>query len=149
MNTAVAAKAPLEITRMIDATVAETWRAWVEPELMARWFAPGSMRADVQKLDVRKGGEYRIRMQDESDEPHTVFGRFIEVVPEQRLVMSWAWEGNETEVSNVTVRFTARNDATELHIVHDGLPDADSMARHGEGWQGCLEKLEAGVSQFS
>ena len=149
MNTAMAATSPLEITRMIDASVAETWRAWVEPDLMARWFAPGSMSADVQELDVRQGGKYRIRMQGEDSQPHTVIGEFTEVVPEHRLAMTWAWLGNESEVSRVTVRFTARNDATELHIVHDGLPDADSISRHSDGWSSCLAKLEAGINSFS
>ena len=148
MNTAVATE-PLQITRRIDASVADVWRAWTDPGLLSRWFAPGSMRAEVTELDPRKGGGYRICMHDEDGSTHTVHGTFEDVQAERRLAMSWAWEGSEHEVSHVSVLFTAKDDGTELHIVHEGLPDADSAGKHNEGWLGCLANLEARIAGFS
>lgn len=147
MNTAVAA-APLTITRRIDASVADVWRAWTDAALLARWFAPGSMRAEVTELETRKGGGYRICMHDDDGSVHTVRGRFEDVQPERRLAMSWAWEGNENVVSQVTVLFSAKDGGTELHIVHEGLPDADSAGKHNEGWLGCLANLESRIAGF-
>ncbi len=144
MNTTVAT-APLELSRRFDASVADLWRAWTEPDWLARWFAPGTMRAEVLAFDARTNGRYRIRMHDDDGETHTVGGRFQTVEPRQRLVMSWAWEGGDAHESTVTVTFTSVGDQAELRIVHAGLPGDESIREHGEGWQGCLAKLEAAL----
>mgnify|MGYP002621827936 CR=1 FL=1 len=140
MNAAVAT-APLTIARTFDASPADLWRAWSEPELVARWFAPGTMRAEVLAWELQPKGRYRIRMHGEDDRTHTVVGRFREVKPGERLVMSWAWEGGEDNESTVTVTLAAHADGAELRIRHEGLPDEDSRAAHGEGWEGCLANL--------
>jgi len=147
MNTAVVAK-PINIERMIDATLAETWTAWTEPELVARWFAPGTMQAEVLDYDVRSGGKYRIRMRNDDDSTHTVTGKFVEVVPQQRLVMSWAWEGDATTQSKVQVEFEASDRGTRIRILHEGLPNKESAARHSEGWIGCLDNLRERIGSF-
>lgn len=135
--------APLEIRRVIEADVSELWAAWTQPELLAAWFAPGPMQAEVLALDVRVGGRYRIRMSGgESGEAHIVGGEFIEVVPEQRLVMSWGWEDGETQNTRVSVRFHRRAEGAEIVIVHEGLPSEAAREAHGKGWAGCLDKLE-------
>ena len=145
MNAAVAT-APLEIVRRIDGGLADLWRAWTDADLLARWFAPGPMRAEVLELDAREGGRYRIRMHDPDGGTHTVGGRFRAVEPERRLVMSWAWEGDEDGESTVTVTLQPHADGTELRIVHEGLPDEDTAAKHNEGWNGCLAKLDGVVA---
>ena len=147
MNTTVAAP-PLNIERTIDATLAETWTAWTEAELVARWFAPGNMRAEVLEYDVRSGGHYRIRMRDEEGGTHTVGGEFVEVTPQRRLVISWAWEGDATTQSKVTVDFDAGNVGTRLRILHEDLPSEESAAKHKQGWIGCLDNLCNRINAF-
>lgn len=139
--TTVTAEA-IEIRRVIDATPAEAWTAWTDPDLLAQWFAPGRMRAEVLGLEVRPGGNYRIRMHDEDGSSHTVFGRYIEVEDGRRLVMTWAWENGESGESRVSVEFAKHAGGTEILILHEGLPDTGSIERHRAGWLGCLDKLE-------
>lgn len=147
MNQTVAA-APVEIERVIDATLAETWSAWTEPALVARWFAPGTMRAEVLAFDVHAGGKYRIRMHDDDGSTHTVGGEFVEVVPQRKLVMTWVWEGDDTTRSTVSVGFEKRSDGTQIRIVHEELPSDDSASKHEQGWLGCLENLRERIGTF-
>ena len=136
------------LERVFDAPRGLVWKAWTDPDLLARWFAPGRMRAEVLALDVRAGGRYRIRMHDEDGETHTVGGRFVEVAPQVRLVMTWGWEGGETQESQVTVNFAPRDTGTEVRILHEGLPDKASVEAHGQGWHGCLENLVQRIGSF-
>lgn len=147
MNSVPAAE-PLEIRRTIDATPAETWTAWTEPGLLARWFAPGNMRAEVPEFELRVGRRYRIRMHDPDGSTHTVGGIFVVVTPLQRLVMTWAWESPDAQESRVTVDFADRGPGTGITIRHEGLPDEASAAAHGKGWQGCLDNLARRIGSF-
>jgi uncharacterized protein YndB with AHSA1/START domain len=147
MNT-VPAAAPLEIRRTIDATAARTWTAWTEPGLLARWFAPGDMRAEVLEFELRVGRRYRIRMHDPDGSTHTVGGIFVVVTPLQRLVMTWAWESPDAQESRVSVDFEDRDAGTGITIRHEGLPDEASAEAHGKGWQGCLDNLARRIGSF-
>lgn len=147
MNTALETSA-LEISRVIDATLAETWTAWTDPDLISRWFAPGNMRAEVLEYDVRPGGAYCIRMHDEDGSTHTVAGQFVELIHQQRIVMSWAWVGGEGGESTVTIEFADENGSTAISLLHEGLGDEGSRAAHGVGWEGCLDNLERRICGF-
>ncbi len=138
---AVTLAAPLEITRQLDASLADTWRAWTDSELVRLWFAPGTMRCEVLAYDASVGGNYRIRMHDDDDSKHTVGGTFLEVEPEKRLRYTWAWEDGEGHESQVTVNFSAHADGTRVEIVHEGLENEESVAAHRQGWEGCLAKF--------
>ncbi len=147
MNTAVAAR-PLTIGRTIDASLAETWTAWSEAELVARWFAPGTMSAEVLEYDLRVGGSYRIRMRDTDGSSHTVTGRFTEVVAQKKLAMTWGWENDDAPESQVHVSFEETGGRTRISIVHEGLPSDESAGKHAQGWNGCLDKLGEQISTF-
>ena len=51
---------PLEISRTLDISVAESWQAWTDPSLVGLWFAPGKMRCEVLDYNVCAGGSYSI-----------------------------------------------------------------------------------------
>ena len=89
----VAERPSLTLTRRFRARPEKVWAAWTDPERLIAWFGtakakPGSLCAD---LDVRIGGRYRISFDDTSGEHYEVGGVYREVVPNERLVFSWAW----------------------------------------------------------
>ena len=74
---------------------------------------------------------------------HVVDGVYREVVANERLVFSWQWAGSEVR-SEVRVTLRALDGGrTELTLVHERFPDADTRDKHEQGWTGCLAKLEA------
>jgi hypothetical protein len=137
----------IKLHRTIHGTPEQVFAAWTDPRVLARWFAPGTAEAKIDLLEAHPGGRYRIEMHDAANaKVYVVGGRFLELEPPRRLVITWAWEGEPggeppTE-SRVIVELAERDGATELTLTHEGLPDPKSADGHKQGWEGCLDKLE-------
>jgi uncharacterized protein YndB with AHSA1/START domain len=109
-----------------------------------RWFGPrdtvaGSVTAE---MDVRPGGRYTMRFRTDNGESHQVGGVYREVVPNSRLVFSWAWHSTPERESLVTVTVAADGDGSMLTLHHEQLFDQAAADGHKRGWTGTLDKLE-------
>ncbi|MGO4674711.1 SRPBCC domain-containing protein [Bosea sp. 2YAB26] len=132
----------LTMKRRLNATPAEVYRAWTQPELLARWFGPENVRAEKAEIDARVGGHYRISMRGSDGQLHHVSGEYHEVVENERLVFSWAWISTPERVSRVTVTLKPDGDVTILTLLHEQFYDEAAAGRHVHGWTGSLVKLE-------
>lgn len=133
------------VRRLVPATPAVAFAAWTEPERLRRWSSPeGTSISDVE-VDLRVGGAYRILMRGPEGQPHTAFGTYRTIEPPRRLVYTWDWEEKENAVGEtvVTVEFHDRGDATEVVITHEGFPGPEPAKGHAQGWESCLNRLEA------
>ena len=104
------ARPSLTLKRRLNAPPEKVYAAWTDPEKIVRWFGPrkakdGSMRPSI---DLRVGGRYRISFDTTDGEYHQVGGVYREVVPNERLVFSWAWHSTPERESLVTVSTQAR-----------------------------------------
>jgi uncharacterized protein YndB with AHSA1/START domain len=63
------------------------------------------------------------------------------VVPNEKLVFTWAWRSTPERESLVTVLIRPDGDGSLLTLVHELFFDEDTRDRHGRGWTGCLDKL--------
>lgn len=72
------------LDRVFDAPREMVWRAWTDPDLLARWYGPG-VDTIIHKFDLKPGGEWRNEMKwgDKSDLSKMVFQ---EIVPQEKLV---------------------------------------------------------------
>jgi uncharacterized protein YndB with AHSA1/START domain len=93
-------------------------------------------------MDVRVDGHFRIGFRTDDGEYHEVGGRYIEVVPDRRLVFSWAWHSTPERQSQVTVVLRDEGDVTLLTLTHDKFFDEAARDGHRRGWTGTLDKLE-------
>ncbi len=135
----------LVIKRRFEASVERVYAAWTDAEQMKRWFAPGDMSVPMAHADARQDGRYRVQMSEGGSdcEFHTAGGVYREVIPNERLVFTWRWEGSELETV-VTLEFKSLSaNQTELTLIHEGFDGEDTRDKHGQGWQGCLANLEA------
>jgi uncharacterized protein YndB with AHSA1/START domain len=67
------------------------------------------------------------------------------VQPGKRIVFTWQWQDDEDWkecVSVVSVELSDGDGGTEVRLIHEQLPSAESRDRHNEGWNSVLEKLE-------
>lgn len=136
----------LQLMRVLPASRAEVYRAWVDPAILGQWFAPGPMSAVVAELDATAGGRFRIEMHG-PDRVNVAVGTFRELTPGERLVFSWAWEGWGMPETTVRVELRALGEAeTELTLTHEGFPDAGVRDQHRDGWGRMTERLAAVVS---
>ena len=142
METEVDERTGLQIRRVYDAPVAAVYAAWTDPEQMKQWHAPGDdFKTPETMTDLRVGGRYRIVMRSPDGEFHRVGGVYREIVPNSRLVYTWAWESTPERESLVTVEFKPSGQGTELLLTHQRFADIEARDKHQHGWNSCLERL--------
>lgn len=139
----MATKPSLTIKRRLKAPPAKVFSAWTDPEKIARWFGPGETRSVHAEVDMRVGGRFRVDFTAADGEEHSVSGVYREVVPNQKLVFTWAWRSTPERESLVTVGLKDDGHETVLTLTHEQFFDEPARDRHREGWSGALDKLEA------
>jgi uncharacterized protein YndB with AHSA1/START domain len=142
-------EAVLRMNRRFDAPRERVFEAWTSPEVLKDWWRAGpDWTTPEAEVDLRPGGSYRLAMRDpESGQTHTVVGEYREVQPPERLVYTWTWESNPTEMqgsagSVVTVEFLDDGGATNVELTHTGFADDEIRDLHAHGWEACLANLE-------
>jgi uncharacterized protein YndB with AHSA1/START domain len=139
-------KPSLTLKRRLNAPPAKVYAAWTDPAKIAGWFGPGEVRSVRAETDVRVGGRYRVVMQASDGETHDVSGVYREVVPNEKLVFTWAWRSTPERESLVTVLLKPDGDGTLLTLMHEQFFDELARDRHQSGWTGALDKLEKFVA---
>ena len=135
----------LVLTRVFDAPRPLVFKAWTEPERLARWLGPKGFTAPSCDADVRPEGAFRFTIRSPEGEDYRIRGRYREVVEPERLVFTWAWEdadGRPGHETLVTVSLAERDGKTELTFHQGRFPSVEQRDSHGEGWSECLDRLE-------
>jgi len=146
------------VTRHMRAPRAAIYRALVDPAAVARWMVPEGMTSEVHTFEARVGGAFRISLTYEapgsqgksSAHTDTYHGRFVELVPDEKVVQSMEFETADAAMQGeMTVTFTLRDDAggTELVGVHEGVPPGVAPEDNEEGWGMAFDKLAALVDR--
>lgn len=142
MSTVTDTKPSLTIKRRFNAAPEKVFAAWTDPEKLKRWMGPGEIVTTQAESDLRAGGRYRILMRTPAGEDHDVGGVYREIVPNEKLVFTWAWKSTPERESLVTVTFKPDGTGTLMTLLHEQFFDADARDRHNGGWNGALTKLE-------
>jgi len=103
---------------------------------------PGEIKVLRVECDARAGGRFRWVMQAPDGEQHDVSGVYREVVPNQKLVFTWAWKSTPERESLVTVEIKPDGDGSLLTLTHEQFFDEDARDRHRGGWTSALDKME-------
>jgi uncharacterized protein YndB with AHSA1/START domain len=143
----------VRLHRTIAAPRDRVYRAWLDPDLLARWMAPGALDVTRAEVDERVGGHFRIWHAGPDGDVGGFEAELLELVPGERIVFRWGFVGPDRlagptydSLLTITLR-EAPDGATELTLVHErldelaaALPDvADNV---GRGWELALDKLE-------
>jgi uncharacterized protein YndB with AHSA1/START domain len=124
------------ITRVYDAPRELVWKAWTDPDHVARWFGPRGITTprSTITMDVRPGGTFELTMvSDDDGTEYPSGGTFLEVVEPERLV----WQDRDIGLT-VTITFTDLGDQTEMtcHVVGE-----TGGAEAYDGWSTMFDKL--------
>ena len=138
----VVQKPSLTLKRRLNAAPEKAYAAWTDPEKIVKWFGPDAGPVKSAVLDVREGGRYAIVFCTENGEEHHVSGVYREVVPDRKLVFTWAWHTMPERESLVTVSIRPDGDGSMLTLHHEQFFDDEARDRHEHGWSGCLDKLQ-------
>jgi uncharacterized protein YndB with AHSA1/START domain len=142
------AKPSLTLKRRLNAPPAKVFSAWTDPQKISRWFGPSEAEVVRVEADARPGGRYRIAMRTPDGEMHDVGGVYREVVPNEKLVFTWAWHSTPERESLVTVTIRPDGDGTSLTLTHEQFFDEPARDRHRQGWTGALDNLERALPRL-
>jgi uncharacterized protein YndB with AHSA1/START domain len=139
---ATAVKPSLTIKRRFNAPPAKVFSAWADPQKVKRWMGPGEVQVMSAEGDPRTGGRYRWLMKAPDGTEHDVSGVYREVIPNEKLVFTWAWKSTPERESLVTVLIKPDGQGSLMTLTHEQFFDEDARDRHNQGWTGAMDKLE-------
>lgn len=134
-------------TRTFDAPARLVYEAWRNPDLFRKWWVPegAGMTLESCEMDVRTGGRYRLVFRHPAfDEPMAFFGRYLDVVPNERI--AWTNEESGDQGAVTTVTFEERDGRT-LVTYSEVYPTAEAcdeaLAGSAEALPGQFAQLDA------
>ena len=127
------------VTRTFDAPARLVFKAWTKPELFKKWWVPRSMGMTLRscELDVRTGGTYRLVFGEDSANTTGFYGKYLEVVPNKRIV--WTNEESGDAGSVTTVTFEERDGKTRL-VMSELYPTKEALDAAGTGAQEAMNE---------
>ena len=138
----------LSIKQQVNASIERVFACFTQPDLLAKWHAPGTMTVPDVDVNLVVGGAYHVTMKNADGETFTAFGHFREISHpvngSARLVYSWAWRHVEGSPETlVTVLMSSAGEQTEVELIHEGFASADVSQHHSQGWSGIFARLKA------
>ena len=145
----------LTLSRSFAAPRGGVFRAWTEPEEVARWWGPRGFTAPVCALDPRPDGAIRIHLRGPDGAVHRSRGVFHEVEPPERLAFTMIVDGADGRIlieTFITATFAERGQKTSLgvqvRVVQRAPEFAAARAGMAEGWSQSFERLAAHLRLF-
>jgi len=128
------------------------YRALLDARAVAKWRVPTGMSGHVHEFDAREGGSFRISLTYDAPtgtgksaaHTDTYHGHFVKLVPNEQVVEVLAFETADPELRGertVTTTLTEADGGTDVHIVHEGVPNKVPVADNETGMRMALANL--------
>jgi uncharacterized protein YndB with AHSA1/START domain len=133
----------VQFHRVLRSTPERVYRAFTDPDAMAKWLPPNGFTGKVHHLEARVGGTYRMSFTNlTSGKSHSFGGEYLELVPNERIHHTDRFDDpNLPGEMHVTITLKKVIVGTELHVVQEGIPDAIPAEACYLGWQESLTLL--------
>jgi len=133
----------VRLHRVLRSTPERVYRAFLDPEAMAKWLPPNGFTGKVHQLDARVGGTYRMSFTNfTSGKSHSFGGEYLELVPNERIRHTDKFDDpNLPGEMTVTVTLKKVLVGTDVNIVQEGIPDVIPAEACVLGWQESLALL--------
>ena len=133
----------VRLHRVLRATPERVYRAFLEPDAMAKWLPPYGFACTVHHMEPRVGGTYRMSFRNFSTgNGHSFGGEYRELIPNQRLRYTDKFEDPSLTGEIVTtIALQQVSCGTEITVVQEGIPDMIPVDGCYLGWQESLEQL--------
>ncbi len=133
----------VKIHHVLRASPERVYRAFLEPDAIAKWLPPYGFTCQVEHLDARVGGTYRMAFRNfGSGNSHSFGGEYLELVPFEKIRYSDRFDDPNLPgqmMATITLREVAFG--TELNIVQEGLPEMIPVEMCHLGWRESLAQL--------
>ncbi|HRD93583.1 MAG TPA: SRPBCC family protein [Accumulibacter sp.] len=135
----------VRLHRVLRTRPEKVYRAFLEASAIAKWLPPHGFTCDVDHLDARVGGTFRMSFHNFSTgNGHSFGGEYVELLPGELIRYTDRFDDpNLPGVMAVTVSLRPVLCGTELTITQSGIPDAVPLEMCYLGWQESLTQLAA------
>jgi uncharacterized protein YndB with AHSA1/START domain len=133
----------VRLHRVIRTTPDRIYRAFLDADAMAKWLPPYGFTCQVEYLDARVGGTFRMAFKNfTTGNGHSFGGEYRELMPNSRIRYSDKFDDpNLPGEMETTVTLTPVSCGTELSVVQTGIPAVIPVEMCYLGWQESLEQL--------
>lgn len=133
----------IRLHRVLRGTPERVFRAFSNPDAMAKWLPPHGFAAKVHHLDFKVGGTHKMSFINmTSGKSNSFSGKYLEIKPNELLRYTDAFDDpNLPGELLVTVTLKKVSCGTELTIVQEGVPDVIPAEMCYLGWQDSLMQL--------
>jgi uncharacterized protein YndB with AHSA1/START domain len=133
----------ITIHRVFKAPPERVYRAFLDPDALARWSPPYGFVGKVHSMDARVGGGYRMSFTNfGTGTAHTFGGTYAELVPNERLRYTDRFDDpNMPGEMEITVSLRKVMCGTEVTITQAGIPEMIPPEMCHLGWQESMAQL--------
>lgn len=130
----------VRLHRVLRSTPERVYKAFLDPEAMAKWLPPNGFTGKVHQVDARVGGTYRMSFTNfTSGKSHSFGGEYLELVPNECIRHTDKFDDpNLPGEMTVTVTLKKVLVGTEVNITQEGIPDVIPAEACVLGWQESL-----------
>ena len=134
----------VKLHRVIRTTPERLYRAFLDPDAMAKWLPPHGFTCKVHEMDARVGGRYRMSFTNfTTGKVHSFGGEYLELVPHQRIRNTDRFDADSHMPGEMitTVDIRPVSCGVEVDIVQEGIPEMIPVDGCYLGWQDSLTLL--------
>ena len=133
----------IRLHRVLRATPEKIYRAFLDPDAMAKWLPPNGFTGKVHHMDAKVGGTHKMSFTNfTTGHSHSFGGEYLELVPHERIRYTDRFDDpNLPGEMQTTVTLKPVSCGSELTIVQEGVPEAIPLEMCYLGWQESLAQL--------
>ena len=133
----------VKLHRVLTAPASRIYRAFLDPDAMAKWLPPHGFTGKVHEMDARVGGRYRMSFTNFSTgNSHSFGGEYLELVENERIVHTDKFDdANLPGEMRVAIVLKPVSVGTDVSIEQSGIPDMIPVEMCYLGWQESLQLL--------
>ena len=134
----------IRLHRVIPTSPEKVYRAFIEPDALAKWLPPNGFTCRVLKFEATIGGMFHMSFRNfTTGNSHSFGGEYHELVPGQRLRYTDRFDDpNLPGEMEVIVTLKSVSVGTDVEITQSGVPDVIPAEACYLGWQESLRNLQ-------
>lgn len=133
----------VRLHRVLRTKAERLYRAFLDPDAMAKWLPPHGFTGKVHEMDAQVGGSYKMSFTNFSTgKSHSFGGKFLELKPGERLKYTDRFDDPNLPGEMITtVELREVFCGTELRVTQEGIPEKIPAEACYLGWQESLTLL--------
>ncbi len=133
----------VRLHRVLAAPPERVYRAFLDPDAVAKWLPPFGFTCKVDRMEAREGGTFQMSFKNfTTGNGHAFGGEYLELVSNQRIRYTDRFDDpNLPGMMHVTIDLKEVSVGTEINIVQSGVPSVIPLEACYLGWQQSLRQL--------